>query len=243
MKVLTIQNIFNLGMAVMIAVLCYQINTLNSEFSNVYTNPQDRVTFVTPVKASEPENTVVNSTVAERDAMAYGNENAPYTLEVFTDVECPFCRKMHTEIQEAVERSSNTLNWKVRHFPLSRHGEPAIQGAMLLECVNRSYGSEKAFDMLAAIYSRTGGSGRGVGDIKAFAKEHGVSGAIVSLCLKSPDINKIVQSDYNYGKRMGVTGTPAMILVDNATGKKQLIAGYMGADELISKVVYLSGSR
>lgn len=68
---------------------------------------------------------LINS-VADRDKIIYKAKNEKYIIDVFTDVDCPFCRKLHYGIDEM-----NSLGITVRYLaaPLaSLH--PAAQGKM-----------------------------------------------------------------------------------------------------------------
>ena len=48
----------------------------------------------------------------------FGNPDARITLQMFSDIECPFCRKMHNGMKQVVEHSKGTINWEFKHFPL-----------------------------------------------------------------------------------------------------------------------------
>ena len=53
----------------------------------------------------------------ERDMIVFGPANAKYTINVFTDVECGYCRKLHSEIAQL-----NKLGVRVRYMAYPRAG-------------------------------------------------------------------------------------------------------------------------
>lgn len=53
----------------------------------------------------------------ERDMIVFGPANAKYTITVFTDVECGYCRKLHSEIDQL-----NKLGVRVRYMAYPRAG-------------------------------------------------------------------------------------------------------------------------
>lgn len=56
--------------------------------------------------------------VPDADAIVYAPKTAPrYTVTVFTDVDCPYCRKLHSEIAEYVK-----LGVRIRYLSFPRSG-------------------------------------------------------------------------------------------------------------------------
>ncbi|MFL6550606.1 MAG: DsbC family protein [Povalibacter sp.] len=53
----------------------------------------------------------------ERDMIVFGPATAKYTINVFTDVECGYCRKLHSEIEQL-----NKLGVRVRYMAYPRAG-------------------------------------------------------------------------------------------------------------------------
>ncbi len=55
--------------------------------------------------------------VPESDMVIFGPRDPKYTVTVFTDVDCPYCRKLHSQIGEY-----NALGVRVRYLPYPRTG-------------------------------------------------------------------------------------------------------------------------
>ena len=56
-------------------------------------------------------------TVPESEMVVYGPKTAPYTLTVFTDIDCGYCRKLHSQMAEY-----NRLGIRVRYLFFPRTG-------------------------------------------------------------------------------------------------------------------------
>jgi thiol:disulfide interchange protein DsbC len=69
--------------------------------------------------------------IQDSDAIVFAPKDARYTLDVFTDVDCTYCRKLHSQIDQF-----NSLGIKVRYlmFPRSGPGSPAWQQAQAVWC-------------------------------------------------------------------------------------------------------------
>ncbi len=55
--------------------------------------------------------------IPESDMLVFGPANAPHTITVFTDVDCPWCRKLHSQVADY-----NKLGIRVRYLFYPRTG-------------------------------------------------------------------------------------------------------------------------
>jgi thiol:disulfide interchange protein DsbC len=55
--------------------------------------------------------------VPESQMLIFGPKNPQYTITVFTDIDCPYCRKLHSEMAEL-----NRLGVRVRYMFFPRTG-------------------------------------------------------------------------------------------------------------------------
>jgi thiol:disulfide interchange protein DsbC len=71
------------------------------------------------------------ASVAEKDMIVFSPKDPKYTITVFTDVDCGYCRKLHSEIAEI-----NRLGIKVRYmaYPRSGPGTESWQKAESVWC-------------------------------------------------------------------------------------------------------------
>ena len=65
----------------------------------------------------------------------YGNADAPVTIVVFSDFECPFCARFNAVADSALQRRKDVALAFV-HFPLASH-RFAVPAARAAECADR----------------------------------------------------------------------------------------------------------
>ena len=65
-------------------------------------------------------NSIDVSKIPLADALLLGKSSAKTKVIVFTDPECPYCRKLHEELKEVVRRDPEVA-FLIKLFPLKRH--------------------------------------------------------------------------------------------------------------------------
>ncbi|CAA6811110.1 MAG: Thiol:disulfide interchange protein DsbC [uncultured Thiotrichaceae bacterium] len=128
--------------------------------------------------------------------ITYKAKNEKQVLTVFTDIDCPYCAKIHNEIPE-LNKQGITVSYYL--FPRAGVGSPSFKKAVSAWCAD---------DNLTAL-------------TKAKNRE-----AIPAKTCENP-----VAAQYELGREVGVTGTPALI-----TEKGTLLPGYVPANILVSKL-------
>jgi protein-disulfide isomerase len=89
------------------------------------------------------------------DSFVWGNPSASITLTEFTDYQCPFCVKVHTDLIEKIQEDPE-LKSKVKvvfkHFPLSFHknARPASKAALAAG----EQGSDCFWKMTKVLYNK-----------------------------------------------------------------------------------------
>jgi protein-disulfide isomerase len=136
-----------------------------------------------------------------------GSEEAPVTVTVFSDFECPFCRSLSAEIATLRARFPSEVKIVFRHFPLPRH-ENARPAAIAAECAHKQGRFTSmhdalfaAQDTLARVSWAALGQVAGVPDSSRFAQ-----------CLVSEDVALAIDLDFTAGERLGVEATPTVLV-------------------------------
>jgi len=135
--------------------------------------------------------------IQESEMIVFAPEETKRTITVYTDVDCPYCRKLHQEVPTLVE---NGVKVRYLWFPRSGINTPSYDKAVSIWC---------AEDQLTAM-----------DDAKLNNK------IVNASCDPNP-----VASQYNSGQRVGVRGTPT-IVVDDGT----IIGGYLPAKDLLTSL-------
>ena len=168
--------------------------------------------------------------------LLYGKSNARITLQGFSDIECPYCHKMHADIKQVIDHSEGVINWEFKHFPLAGHNPAAAVEAQAIECIKESYGNRVAWIAIEQFIAETEGNGKGIKDMTSVLRSNGLNGSLINNCLVSNDHKETINNNYEDGRKAGVTATPAVLIVDNKTGKKYLIKGYKTSEMLLQAI-------
>jgi thiol:disulfide interchange protein DsbC len=107
------------------------------------------------------------------NAILMGNANASKQIVVFSDPDCPFCRKMHQELQKLSAEIDIAVY--VKPYPLEIHPEAykkaqAILEANSLEILNKAFAGDVVPD------PKDGNNKAAVEDIIGLAKSLGIKG-------------------------------------------------------------------
>lgn len=170
---------------------------------------------------------------AQRDWIL-GPQGAPISLIVYSDAECPFCKEYAGTPEEVAALYNGAVNVVLRHFPLERHGQAAIDAAIATECLGAIAGPNAAFSFFYGYMGASLGDGKGLpGGSAALASLASAHGAprfdILQRCMADPVSAARVQEDILDARAAGVTGTPATVVRSNISGETILVKG--GADQ------------
>jgi len=170
------------------------------------------------------------------DKFIYGDIAARVTFQVYGDIECPFCRKMHSEIKLVVDQSQGSLNWEYKHFPLAIHNPVAAVQHQAIECIRQVYGNRTAWVALDKFVYGSQGNGGGIRDLNGFVTSFGLNGVLIDMCLSGDTGKLAVNQDYQEGQGLGVNATPAILIKDNQTKKEFMVLGYKTPDQMLQAV-------
>lgn len=128
------------------------------------------------------------------DTINYPAENEKYSITVFTDINCGYCRKLHNEVAQL-----NQLGISVKYLAFPRGGlnSTTYQDMVSIWCAEDS--------VQAMNNAKRGGK------------------VVPESCTNT------VAQQYELGRRLGVTGTPAIVFENG-----QMQPGYVPAAQLLS---------
>lgn len=157
-----------------------------------------------------------------------GNPNAPVKIVVYTDLECPFCKRFHIDALAQVKENfvkSGKAAIVYRHFPLAQLHSRAPKEAEAAECVYEQGGNEKFFAFVDEVFATSPmNNGLDPAKLPEIAKKVGVDEKVFSACLSSGKFASKVTTDLNNAFETGGNGTPWSIVV-NAKGDKIPVNG------------------
>lgn len=142
-----------------------------------------------------------------------GEEDAPVTMVVYEDFECPFCKRFEEGavpqiVSNYVDTGQVKIVWKDR--PLTQLHPWAKPSAEAMECVYREGGKEPFWNLKDQIFSNQNqlSTDNAQSQIKSWAAEEGVSESAVQSCIDNGDAMSEVEADSTEGQELGASGTP-----------------------------------
>jgi protein-disulfide isomerase len=170
------------------------------------------------------------------DKNIYGDLKARFTLVEFSDLECPYCKRFHNTPKEIVDNSNGNVNWQWKHLPLEFHNPVAQEGALAAECVREQKGNKGFWVFLDEFFKQTRGNGQGVLNMASVIEVVGADVAAARECMSQGRYNAKIATDVRQAANNGISGTPATFVVDNLTGKTQLLTGAQPAQAIIAAI-------
>lgn len=169
----------------------------------------------------------------ERDHI-YGNPDALISLIEYSDFECPYCKRFHPNPKELVDGSDGQVNWIYRHFPLEFHNPLAQLEAEASECANEQGGNDAFWQYADLLYERTSSNGNGLSPdaLVPLAQEIGLDDKVFEACLESGRMTARVKEDVVKGEKIGISGTPGNIIINNESGDAVPAAGALPTETL-----------
>jgi predicted DsbA family dithiol-disulfide isomerase len=134
-----------------------------------------------------------------------GNKDAPVVLVEFADYQCPYCQKVHPELDKLQKQYGDKLAIAYKDFPLPMHpyAEKAAEAA-------RCAGAQgKFWEMHDLLFTD---KKLDVSDLKEQARSLHLDGPRFDQCLDSGQTAAAIEKDAAEGRRLGLTGTPSFFI-------------------------------
>jgi protein-disulfide isomerase len=156
-----------------------------------------------PAAAQAPQQPAQVVNVPIGTAPVWGPTEAKITIVEFSDYECPFCVKWHNEVWPQIQQAyPNQVRLVYKDFPLSQIHANASPAALAARCANEQNKYWLFHDRLFS------GKPLSTAYYESIATELGMDVAKWRSCVTSSKYNKDIETDYNYGASLGITGTP-----------------------------------
>ncbi len=153
------------------------------------------------------------SPVTEGDHIR-GSINAPIKIVEYSDMECPFCIRLHATLAQIVKEYPNDVAWVYRHMPLKQLHKKAITEAIASECVADLKGEEAFWSYIDTIYANAPGNDRmDLSLLSTYAVALGVDKAAFDTCLTDAKSLDAIQATIAEGFAAGAQGTPFSVVI------------------------------
>jgi protein-disulfide isomerase len=156
-----------------------------------------------------------------------GRDDAPLTLEYYSDFQCPFCRRVAEEVlpalvAEYVDTGDAQLRW--RDFPAL--GAESVEAALAARAAHEQGRFWEYHDLLYAIQGQRGSGTFTPDRLLALAMELGLDAESFREDLAAGRGAAAIESDFAEGQGVGVTGTPTLIINGQAIVGAQPLSVY-----------------
>ena len=177
-----------------------------------------------------------------------GNPNAVVTLIVYTDFECPFCKRFHGTPKALLDHYGDRVNWVIRNYPLPFHDPAARKEALAAECVAQLAGNDVYWKYADSLFANTRSNGTGLPDehsVDKLAEAVGVKTSSLSGCVSEANgaAATRVDEDVSDGAAAGVSGTPVTVVRNNKTGASQAVVGALPVEAFTPVIDRMLGAK
>ena len=173
----------------------------------------------------------------------FGDPDAAVSLIEYSDYECGYCKQFHATAKELIQEYDGEVSWVYRHFPLGFHRPAAQIKAEAAECAGDVGGNEIFWKFSDLLYEDgpTGEKEFTSAQLTPFVVELGLDTQAFEDCLASGRFKARVEEDFSEGTKIGITGTPGNILLNNKNGVVEVIHGAQPLSTLKARVEKLLG--
>ena len=169
---------------------------------------------------------VDDSVLSENAAMIIGNADAPHTIDIFEDFQCPVCKQFEAQSGESITKAIESGQLRARYHMLnflnsqSSSGDYSSRAAGALQCVAEGENRDVFLKFHTALYEQQpaegGSSDHSNADLARIAGENGASDA-TQKCVS--DGAKVDQANTNAEQSQtqlskatgGQVGTPTVL--------------------------------
>ncbi len=156
-----------------------------------------------------------------------GNPDAPITIIEFSDFQCPFCARFHTQtlpliLEEYIEQGKVKLVF--RDFPIQSIHPNALPASVAAECANDQNKFREMHDVLFEKQNEWNKleTVDALSMFSQYTANMQLDQDIFESCLTSGKHIPEIQKDLNDGRDYGVTGTPGFFVGNEKIGFTEL---------------------
>ena len=135
-----------------------------------------------------------------------GTPGAPITVVVYSDFQCPFCRKGAERIDQLLEKYPGQIQIAFKHFPLAFHDRAPRASVATVAAGNQG----KFWEMHDRIFAAQGALDDA--SLLTHAKALGLDPDRFQRDLEDPGTKARVDADLAEGASLGVRGTPTFFV-------------------------------
>ncbi len=145
--------------------------------------------------------------ISTDDDPAQGRADAPVTVVMFSDLQCPACSAVHPVLKKAMAEYGDKIRFVVRDFPLVNNHENAFNAALAANAANAQ---NKFFEYIEILYQNQ--DKLDVESLKKYALDLGLDQKRFDADFADKKFATEVGKDMKDGKDYGVGATPTIFV-------------------------------
>ena len=187
--------------------------------------------------------TVTPAALPDADGLSLGDPNAPVTIDVFEDFQCPACQRFTENTEPLVIQNlvaTGQARYVFHNYPFldgdgvgSGESDQAANAAM---CANEQ---DKFWDMHSILFANWNGENQGAFNsrrLQAMAESLGLDMDAFNSCFSANKYKAEIQSDFELGGQMGVSGTPTVFVNGQRVGQPSQVASYQEIADAVNAI-------
>jgi protein-disulfide isomerase len=186
--------------------------------------------------------TVTPAALSNVDGLSLGDPDAPVTIDVFEDFQCPACKNF-TESTEPLVIQNLVATGKARYvfhnYPFlddQAAGKESDQAANAAMCASEQ---DKFWEMHSILYANWNGENQGAFNnrrLQAMAESIGLDMDAFNSCFIANTYESEIEADLELGEQWGVSGTPTVFVNGQRVGQPRQVASYQEIADAVNAV-------
>jgi protein-disulfide isomerase len=159
-----------------------------------------------------------------------GQADAPVTIDLYSDFQCPVCRRAEMEIRKLIADYIDTGKAKVVYHNFAFIGNESQWAAQAAECANEQ---GKFWEYASYLFDHQTGENVGAfsqANLKQFAADLKLDTDAFNACFDSGKHAAQVQAETAAGEALGIRATPTFMI------NGRLVEGLMSAEQLAAAI-------
>lgn len=153
------------------------------------------------------------SATSSKELPAFGNPNAPVKITIFSDYQCPYCKKLFDESEIKIRNefaSKGLVAIFFKDYPFL--GQESLWSASAARCANEQGKFWEYHDLLFENQGAENFEALNKENLKIFAKDIGLDETKFNECFEENRYNAEIIKDLESGHLLGIKGTPYIII-------------------------------
>ena len=156
-----------------------------------------------------------------------GKADAPVTLVLFSDFECPWCGKLEPDLAKLLEANKDKLRIVFKHLPLPMHAQ--AESAAIAAIAAQKQG--KFWEMHDALFQTANWSPTSVDEA---ARKVGLDLQQLKADSNAPDVRMQLMKDKSDAQNADISSTPSLFINGRPARERSLVALQVMIDEALA---------